>query len=361
MAHSEPSVLYVVPRTEVALALAETDSRFVKGKKVYRKQLIYCDDFEKITPTQHIEFTVTKPLLHHWKNKQDLFKSEGISIPMTLSHIEDELELVKTENSHGELLDTEIAKDSQGRDSIYGFIACENEKLLENDVSIYVPGEYEDKKKNKHYRPIRHICFTKDPVVKGLEKFQAIAASLSDDSLKKDLNSMAKIEGKQIAKLLNVNPDLNDAALESAIENAIAELLKKAEKAKEPTEPKDEEKPLAAAYVKIAKDSRSIKMDELVNKGSITPAVKAEFEKIFIDDKKLSLSLSLSADGKEVTEKDSFSEVIKALSINDPVKLREQTKAQTIALANSGNSGTPAIDDNPVVKDAKRRKEESKK
>lgn len=346
------AVVYLVPATE-ALALSTIEHN---GKKLWRKELIYEGQFVKKTPNQKIEFGVDKALIDHWHKTHKQLISNGVKIPLPLAHIFDEEGINNPQNNKAILVDTEVAKNAKGLNALYGLIEFNDEEsekqLKHSDTSVYVPGEFTDGKGNTYYRPIRHVCFTDFPVIPGLEKFQALAASLSDPANPeppiKEENNMAKIDAKGIAKLLGVNPDLNDAAMETAIENAISDLLKKAE-------PKAEEA-IAAAFVTLAKNTRNDKLKQLVKDAIITPAVETDLQSIFANDKTLALSLALSDDKKDVVERDNFSKVIEALAKNDPVKLKEQSRAQTLSLSHPSKDAP-----NKVVEDAQRRADEANK
>lgn len=337
------SVVYLVPATE-ALALSTVERN---GKKLWRKELIYEGDFVKKTATQKIEFSVDKALIDHWHNTHKQLGANGVEVPLPLAHIFDEDAINNPLNKKATLVETEVGKNKKGLNALYGLIEFKDEQsekdLKHSDVSVYVPGEFTDGKGNTYYRPIRHVCFTDFPVIPGLEKFEALAASLDSDPTK-DLPM--PLNAKMVAKKLGVNPDLNDTALEAAIETALDDLVKKASSTPAPVVAE----PIAAAFVTLAKNSRNDKLKQLVQKAIITPAVETELQTIFANDKTLSLSLALSDDKKDVIEKDNFSKVIDALLKNDPVELKEMTKKQTLSLSHPDKP-----EENKVLADAKAR------
>lgn len=349
------AVVYLVPETE-ALSLSAIERN---GKKLWRKELIYEGEFVKKTPNQTIKFSVNKALIDHWHKTHKQLATNGVEVPLPLAHIFDEDAINNPLNKKATLVDTEVAKNSKGLNALYGLIEFKDEEsekqLKHSDVSVYVPGDFTDGKGNNYYRPIRHVCFTDFPVIPGLEKFQAIAASLdSGEPPTKEENTMAKIDARNLAKMLGVNPDLNDQAMENAIEKAISDLLEAVEKNKK--EPAKDEEPIAAAFVTLTKNTRNGKLEQLVKDAIITPAVKTDLENIFANDKTLALSLALSDDKKDVIERDNFTKVVEALAKNDPVKLKEQSRAQTLSLSHPSKEAP-----NKIVEDAKRRAEEANK
>lgn len=348
------AVVYLVPATE-ALVLSAVERN---GKKLWRKELIYEGDFTKKTPNQTIKFSVNKALIEHWHNTHKQLGANGVEVPLPLAHIFDEDAINNPLNKKATLVDTEVAKNKKGLNALYGLIEfkdAESEKELKHsDVSVYVPGEFTDGKGNTYYRPIRHVCFTDFPTIPGLEKFQALAASLASndppnpnpvDPPIKEKNM--PFNPKAIAKKLGVNPDLTETALEAALETEIDKLLEKANAKDQKPEA------IAAAFVTMAKNSRNDKLKQLVKDAKITPAVETELQGIFANDKTLALSLSLSDDKSDVVERDSFTKVIEALAKNDPIKLKEQTRAQSLALAHPSKDE----EDNMIVKNAKQRAE----
>lgn len=100
--------------------------------------------------------------------------------------------------------------------------------------------------------------------------------------------------------------------------------------------------------LKLAADNRSVKLDQLVTAGKITPAVREKLKGVFIGKDNAALALSLSAGTA-----DEFDAIVAALAENNPVKTGEMTGAQvhgdTVTLSD-GSKG-----DNPLLADAQRR------
>lgn len=177
-----------VPNLE-AYTLSEED----KDGLTFWKELIYQGDFYK--GKQHIPVDI--PLLHHWNQTAERMLSNGVEIPVPSEHNE------LPEARRGSLIGTKVQKNIRGIPSLYGkiqFKDTESAKLAATtNVSIFADTEFQDGKGNNYFYPIRHVALTDYPVIPGLEKFQAIAASFSD----KGLSKMA-IDPRELAKKLGV-------------------------------------------------------------------------------------------------------------------------------------------------------------
>lgn len=109
-----------------------------------------------------------------------------------------------------------------------------------------------------------------------------------------------------------------------------------------PTEPP----PVAAGFISMGRENRSMKIDQLVAQRKITPAVAKSLKDQYCTDQAISLSLQPGA------KSDSFDGIIAALSLNEPViALGEKSGRQSLADASK----------NPLVADAERRAAKAKK
>lgn len=159
-----------------------------------------------------------------------------------------------------------------------------------------------------------------------------------------------EVDIKKLHKALGCKDKLTDDTAEETLLGGITALIGKADTAiaasktataalkelkkagvKEPdpvkvTEPNE-------MLVALSRKDRKREIGDLVLAGKITPAVATKLETQFIgeDDKALVLSLKAGDLG-------TFDGVMSALAENDPVKLGEQTKAQTLSLSNPNNS-----------------------
>lgn len=112
--------------------------------------------------------------------------------------------------------------------------------------------------------------------------------------------------------------------------------------------------PIAASLVRILKDNRSMKIDNLVNSGKITPAVATGLRKKYLEPAVLSLSLKSDND-------DGFDSTVELFTANEPVaSFKSRTGGQAggkpLSLSDPMKSG----DVNPLLKDADARKAAAK-
>lgn len=329
-----------------------------------RKELIYAGDFEK--RKDNIRFSVDERTLQHWHNTFVAMSANGVEVPVPKEHTTD------PDLRRGTVKKTEVALNKRGIPALFGYIEFKDEESLKlasaSNVSIFSPNEWTDGRGNLYHRPILHVAITDYPTIPGLEKFEAIALSLT-------LAENSEMALRSIAKKLGIDEKVEDAKLEAAISTAVDALIKKvaASASDPPTPGSDPANPpsppvggtggnptptannsppaavpvITASMVNLLRDNRSMKLEAMVKAGNITPAVRDELQKSFCNDNSLSLSLS-NTDAKAV---DAFDATLAALAKNDPVKLREQTGPQATVMALSDLD--PAT--NPLVKNAEAR------
>lgn len=303
----------------------------------FEKELIYQGTFKQ---PDGLQFSVDNQAFQHWHNTFLAMSAEEIEVPVAIGHSEN------PEHRRGTLKALRLAKNSRGLDAVFGkmtFRDAEAAKLaLCSDVSIYAPKEFKSGKGTQYYWPLRHIAITDYPVIPGLEKFKAIAASLVLS------NEVPKMNAA-IIKKLGVDEKLTGADLDAALEKAIDALIAAAKK----PEPKPEEKPaaVAASLIKLVGDSRATQIDSLVNDpdgARITPAVAAELKKQFCNPATVAIVASHTGDA----EPDGFAATLAALKLNTPVlKLGEKSGPQ-------GDTLDPAK--NPLIANAEKLAAEAK-
>ena len=298
----------------------------IGGKNVYRKELIYTGHFVKKTPQKEQRFSVTEDDLTHWVETGVQMLSNGIEIPLPLEHTEN------PEAKRGDVVGFETGINDKGLPALYGlctFVDADAEKLAASaNCSIYVPEDFTDGKGNTYERPVRHVALTNYPVIPGLAKFETIALSLLEPTGENEMPL------KELAKAVGV--EVQDGADDATIEKAIAtsfgtmrkELddLKKKSKTDPPADPKPADKPpvkIAAGFLSMARDNRTLKLDALVKAGNITPATRDKLAAQYVTDDALTLSLS-----SEEGDADGFDTMVAALGENDPVQLAEQSGPQ---------------------------------
>jgi hypothetical protein len=315
--------------------------------RIWRKQLIYAGSFVKnVGKKDEQRFTITEEQLKHWNETGEKMLSAGVEIPLPIEHT------TNPEARRGEIRGYEIALDKKGRKSLYGLVKfrdAEAEKLaLTANVSIYAPLESSDGNGNKYSFPIQHVALTDYPVIPGLEKFEAIAASMIVPETVNPKPENKKMNFAELAKAIGVEyPEgSDDMAIAKAIVDAVAAMKNKPAETPKPEAPKPA--PIAAGFLNMAKDNRNGKLEKLIIAGKITPAVSKKLQEQFCTPE--ALSLSLSATGEAT---DSFDAVLSALEENNPVDLKEKTRPQGV-IALSQNDLKDASK-NPLLKNAEER------
>lgn len=315
-------------------------------ERVYRKELIYVGTFHK----NGVRWEVTEDLLHHWAKTHGEFLASGIEVPLPIEHTRN------PEARRGTVTKLEVAKNSRGLPALFGYVKfrdAEAEKLASTtNVSIYVPPEFTDGNGRTYYRPLCHVALTDYPVVPGLDKFQAIAASLVGE-MKMSLATLAEKLGIPVA-------DQDEAHLEAQILMAYSGMKEKLAKLEgdqaapeggdaPADKPKGDAPPIAAGFVNLLRKNRTMELDSLQHAGLLTPAARKTIEASYLTEKSLTLSLS-STDGAD----DGFDGLVKTLRENGRViLLGEKSRAQAMTM--SGKDGTTVL-----VADAKRRAEQAK-
>jgi hypothetical protein len=326
----------------------------------YRKEIIYVGDFTK--QQDNLKFSVNQDVLEHWHNTTSAMLANGVEIPIPAKHTED------SDAKRGTLVGTEIAKNAKGLPALFGFIKFVDDAAAKsgknNDVSLYSPSEFVDGKGNKYYRPIRHVALTDYPVIPGLGKFEAIAASLAAPSqpppIVKKGDSEMSIDVKKLGAKLGIPMDTADDKLELALSTAIDALIAKAAKAHGGEKP-----PIAAGFLSLAATNRKSALKSLVEKSKISPAVCKTLEDAFVTNDHLALSLSLDSAGA-LQYSDGFDAWVTALSGNEVVPLKKEQTGPQI-----GNDGKPVVlsqgtnpdtdTNNPLTRNAEAKANASKK
>lgn len=300
-------------------------------QRLYRKELIHVGDFVKRDKRGEQRFSVDEVLLNHWQRTHRELVANGIQVPLPLDHSE------SVEHNRGEIVDMEVGVNDSGMPALFGIVKfrdAEAEKMASTaNVSIYVPPEFIDGKNRKYVRPIRHVALTDYPVIPGLGKFQAIAASFEGDLPVEQLRALAK--------KLGVPDDTPDDKLLAAIDAKVSELQAAAGDSDTDTGDDDDDDddeggesgggangqgpvkkvvkefhpPVAASFINIARRDRTSRLDTLVREGRITTAVRKELAKKYCTDSQVKLVLS-----HKDPDPDGFEGVIAALSLNEPHK-----------------------------------------
>lgn len=358
------SVVLIAPETEPFLQLSATIDPLI-----YEKELIYEGAFVKRkTPGSNEEdilFGVDKDVIEHWKNTHDKMLSNGVEIPMPIEHTVD-----PTKN-RAFLIKTMIKPNKKGLLALYGqtkFVNAEAAELAKkSDVSIFVPNEASDGKGNTYKFPIRHVAFTNYPVIPGLEKFQAIAASFVPNFVtppRVGLQLSSVLVPLAIQMGIQYSENMDDTQLVQAIVGSynkmkadMADIQQRlATGGMNLSNPIIAQMPPAmiASFTRLMRENRNSKLDALVLSGNITKAARDALGQQYCNDQALSLSLSI--DGNDAA----FDNLLAALKHNKAVNYDPITGAQipdAIALSDpSKDMQNPA--NNVLLADADRRQKE---
>lgn len=336
-----------------------------KLKRRYRKELIYVGDFVKREPGKDdVRFSVDEALIDHWVTTHQQFMEGGIDVPLPLNHTDD------PEKNRGFVVGMEKDLNERGLPALFGIVEFadeEAEKLARTaNVSIFVPNEFTDGKGKTYARPIRHTAITDYPVIPGLGKFQAIAASFDEGDVPMD-------ELRALATKLGIPDSVADGDLLKEITAKVESLMDDSssvgssssagagEGEGKGTPPGsagaikkvEYHPPVAAGFISMARDFRNTKIDSLVREQRITSAVGAKLKEKYCSDK--TLNLALSHDG---SSNDGFDDIIGALALNTPsTVLGEKSPAQELSLALAATDVTP--EKNKLMADVERRRKEA--
>jgi len=326
-----------------ALLLGESGS-----VRRYRKDLIRDGDF--VHPTDKLKFKITPQLREHWADTFDRMKANGVRVPLPAGHS------TNADNNRGWI--TEMFNEGDrlvGVCEVSGDAKEADRLVASNDVSIFVPQAFEDGAGNRYQRPIVHVALTPHPVITGLGEFVPLAASIYSNQEKEP-----KMNWDKLKTGLGITEDVTD---DNAVDLVLAHVVSLNETHETALKPLNErivalekatpkKRDVDDLLLKLAHENRAGKLDQLVVAARITPAVRDKLVAAFIGDKSTALRLSL-----EQGTPDKFDELVLALSENDPVKLKEQTAAQTLKLSQD-------IDDpskSSIVADAEKRAAAEKK
>lgn len=334
----------------------------------FRKEIIPVGEFYK--DSEDRGFNVTKDVIEHWRDTFRRMVDNGVEVTLPSTHggVGD------PDKNRGYARDMFIAENKQGGQSLFMDAEMIGQDAIDaaarSDVSINVEDKLIDCKKNEYELPITHVALCTDPVVTGMEGFVPIAASrkrknamdfkklakelgitgdLTDANANELILSAFKAQAKpvdEIKTVLSLSADVKPGDLAKTIGDKFKGLRDQLAKAK----PSDEAPP-STEVMRLSRENQEMKMDAMVAESIITPATKASFVDLFLEDEPLSLSLSSKATGP------TLSQVLKIVGDNDPVELsKHRSKAQVASLENPNNGGDAG---KALIADAERRKKEA--
>lgn len=253
--------------------------------KKFRKEIIKIGKYVKDGKS----FTVDKPLLQHWVDTFTKMKFAGVKIPVPVGHPMDYTKSV--ENNRGWVREIEFNNSGDGLDSIIEAIGSDAEDtadlIARNDVSIYSPAEYIDGKGTKFTRPILHVGLTTTPVVGGMA--EAIAASQTTSG--------------QILPVEVLELEIKDQPMAE-------ETIKIEESA-------NKIRDFDPQILKLSIDNTALRLNQLVQAGSITPNVSNKLKALVSEDYIMSQKLDISQ----------IVDILAENSVDDIVRIKPQAVA----------------------------------
>jgi len=315
------------------------EPRVEQGVKItrFRKEVIRDGNYFKAS--EGLSFKVTPELRLHWASTFAQMQANGVRVGVPSDHSD------SADKNRGWVVGLENVGPS-----LYAVIDMVGEEgpalALRNDVSLYSPAEWSDGKGHTYKRPLLHVALTPMPVIPGLQGWQAIAASHAFKERK------INMDWAKIKKALGIAEEVTDANAEALILSAAETITKKAtdaeaaltvEKDKATKATADLEtlrlshtpKEVDTLLLSLAVENRTTKLNALVAAAKITPAVKDKLAALYAAPDVLKLSLSKGGDN--------FDAVAAAIAENDPVKLKEQTGTQLLALSQFGGDKKNAL------------------
>lgn len=315
------------------------------GNKRFRKELIHTGRFTNAATGD--VYNVTDTDLADWAKTFKAMQTNGVRVPVPQTHEN----TGSTDNNRGWVED--MVHEGNRLMGVLELHSDDPEQLAAvSDVSIFSPPEFVDGEGRKYKRPILHVALCTDPLIPGMKGFQPVTASLSASQKTETINveifQSAKekiMDWKPFMEAFGVKDELTD---ENALpmlsglhatekkraddaEAKVAELTKQVTASRTPPEPDPE-------IVRLAAENRTMKLEGLVAAGRITPVVRDKLKGIFLGPENAALKASLSKG-----EGSAFDGFMEALKENDPVKLGEQTRGQTLVLSNPQNA-PPSLD-----------------
>jgi hypothetical protein len=292
----------------------------------FEKEVIYVGTFKK----KGVEYHIDEELIDNWVTQFVALSERGFTPKLPVEHTFD------PEKNRGKITKLYKKLDNKGRIGLFAHIEFNDvdaAKLVKTtDVSIYSPPYYTLGDGYTANRPITHVALTDYPVVPGLAPFETLAASLYEENTM-TLKALAEALG------MTVPEGADDTAISEMIVAEFAKLKKPAEeKPAEDPAPKEGDTVQASLMNSLLLDNRCNKIELLVRDRKMTPAEAIEWRKTYADKATLNFS---NNDGFDVA----FSLASKRSAIFEP---GSKTPTQQLDPEN-----------NPLLKDAKRRKENS--
>lgn len=189
---------------------------------VYEKEVIPEGEWAKLNREgKGIQFETYRSTLQHWAKSVGELLAAGVKPVLAKSH--DHWD--KPEEKLGEIVGAEVRKNRKGRDALFARVRFDDDEskaiALKGDVSIGSPDVWYDGRGKKWNYPFQHLASTNSPVIPGLEKWQAIAASFGTASKGNtmDLDELIALLGIEVPEDANT-----DEAKKALIQAKLKEL-----------------------------------------------------------------------------------------------------------------------------------------
>lgn len=308
-----------------------------KWAQSFRKTVVRRGEFTK--DSAGLQFSIDDSTFGHWQDQFAAMSEDGIEVPITMGHTNDDSAKRGTVKSMFPENDNFVAIVELEADT-----PEEIESMRKMDVSIYAPDHYLGPKGQRFKFPIRHVALTDTPAITGLGEFQQLAASSGKRKRKIPVLTPQvetdQMDLSEIKKALSLDEDVTEDNVVSLVCDSVKSLTKQveaaeakaaeAEKKAKDSDPEPELK-LSNNERAAAKRVRDLRLDELVKEGKLTPAAR---DKILPH---LSSDLMLSADDKG--DCFGFEAIIDALKLNEPsVKFGDGSKHQSLSLTHNDSA-----------------------
>lgn len=337
----------------VIIRCATTPLKETEKELVFRKELVYPGHFVKKSSKGNVEFElpVDESLMNHWVATFNKMTENGVEVPVPVEHTTD------PSQRRGTVVDLKVepSEEREG-DALFAYIKF-NDKDAANQykhtgISLYCPPDFVDGKGRKYVRPITHAALTDYPLIPGLGKFEAIAASLVLSN-SEDRNAM-------LAELAaEMGLDVPEGASDEDIKALILEAWNAGGEEEAPAEDDileedplmeddmDEEMPMsnedevpeeedpipevAASVVKQVLRSRKIELEGLAKDLKITPAARDQYIAKYCTRDKVAFALSHGGS-------DEYDAVVSALAMNKPFAAGHERSGHQARKTDDGKS-----------------------
>ena len=311
-------------------------------RRVYSKDIIRIGEY--VHPVFGWRLNVTHDRMEKWAKTFNAMKSAGIDVEMVKDH------KLTADSVMGYLLSLKVDGDVlMGTFEVLGQKNIELVGIVRN-VSAGIDREFSSGSGTNFGEAITHVAVVQQPVAGNQQGFKPIHLSRLSNyekpSLLLDLSNpetdIMKIE--QLREALGMGEELTEEnageMLAKTLKGYRDKLAKMEAAGKSKSEPKgekeedDEKKAASAIPPDLAEQMAATaadRLDGLVDKGKITPAVRDKLAASLIGDTgdRNLMTMSIGTSGKTSI----LSSVVDALAENDPVLLGEKTKSQSMILS----------------------------